>query len=304
MPTLATDAASSPAPENSAPLVEDLELSTFRGVAALGTLIATDPDGDAFEFQIVQAPRKGDLELDPATGHFTYTPREGKRGRDLFTYVAVDALGNISSEATVRLRIERQSRDVHYTDMDGHRAHFAAVELAERDIFVGEQVGGRHFFNPNAPVRRGEFLAMALRTADADILPGIVRTGFADDAEIASWLKPYVSTAVIDGIVQGFRYDGSLIFAPNDYINVSEAAMVLNSLLDLYDVPVNAGSYAPVWAQQATSNLRAEHIISSNYPGVYQSALTRADAAQMLLGTTALLEGRSVPTPSLLGWAS
>jgi len=306
MPVLAAEPVSMP--ENKAPMAEDLEVSTFRGVAVSGTLMALDPEGDRMEFQIVRSPRKGDLELDSATGHFTYTPEERKRGRDVFTYVAVDAFGNISPEATVRLRIERQSRSVYYADMEGHQAHLAAVELAERDIFVGEQISGRHFFNPDAPVRRGEFLAMALRASNADILTGIVRTGFSDDAEIASWLRPYVSTAVLDGLVQGLRQDGGLIFAPNHYISVSEAAVILNNMLGLTDVPVMnyrmPDSTAPPWAKQATSNLRAESIISSDYPGVYQRTLSRADAAQMLHGVRAVLEGRGAQAPSLLNWAN
>ena len=308
MPVLAADPVPSPTAENRAPRVEDLELSTFRDVAVSGTLLALDPEGDLLEFQIVRSPRRGDLELDQSTGRFTYTPHEGRRGRDVFTYVAIDALGNISSEATVRLRIERQSRQVYYTDMDGHQAQLAAIELSERDIFVGEQIGGRHFFNPNNPVRRGEFLAMVLRASEADILTGIVRTGFSDDSEIADWLKPYVSTAVLGGVVQGLHQNGSLVFAPHDYISVSEASVILNNVLGLYDVPVmsySGGIYAaPVWARQATSNLRAESIISSDYPGVYQSTLNRADAAQMLQGAVALLEGRSVQSSSLLNWAN
>jgi len=306
IPALAAE--TTPMPENKAPVAEDLEISTFRGVSVSGMLIALDPEGDRMEFQIVRSPRKGELELDSATGHFTYTPSEGKRGRDVFTYVAIDASGNISSEATVRLRIERQSRQVQYADMEGHDAQLAAIELVERDIFIGEQIGGRYFFRPDTPVRRGEFLAMVLRASDTDILRGIVRTGFSDDAEIANWLKPYVSTAVLGGVVQGLHRDGTLVFAPNQYISVGEAAVILNNVLSLCDVPVMnyrmPDSTAPPWAKQATSNLRAESIISSDYPGVYQSTLNRADAAEMLRSARAVLEGRNAQVSSLLNWAN
>jgi len=307
IPALAAEPGTPP-PENQAPATENLEITTYRGVGVGGTLIAVDPEGDLFEFQIVRSPRKGEITLNQATGQFTYTPLEGKRGRDHFTYVAIDALGNISAEATVRIRIERQSRQVYYEDMSGHEAHFAAISLAERDIFVGEQIGGRHFFNPDAPVRRGEFLAMSMRLADTDLLSGIVRTGFADDAYIPAWLRPYVSTAVLDGVITGLRRsNGDLIFAPNTYITASEASVILNNVLGLPDVPVAALSAeiaAPVWAQQATVNLSARNIISLDHPPVYHSALTRADVAQMLLGAAHLLEGRTAPPPSLLGWAT
>ncbi|MCL2828497.1 MAG: Ig-like domain-containing protein [Oscillospiraceae bacterium] len=95
------------ATENQAPIAEALELTTYRDIALAGMLIATDPEGDLFEYQIVRSPKKGQLELDSPTGLFTYTPLEGKRGRDTFTYVAIDAVGNISDETAVTIRIRR-----------------------------------------------------------------------------------------------------------------------------------------------------------------------------------------------------
>ena len=94
--------------ENQAPVAEALELTTYRNTALAGLLIAVDPEGDLFEYQIVRSPKKGTLELDSASGVFTYTPLEGKRGRDVFTYVAIDAVGNISDETAVTIRIQRQ----------------------------------------------------------------------------------------------------------------------------------------------------------------------------------------------------
>ena len=307
IPALATGPSPSPV-ENLPPVAENLELTTYRGVGIAGVLLAVDPEGDFMEFQLVRSPRKGEVDLDQASGQFTYTPQEGKRGRDHFTYVAVDALGNISAEATARIRIERQRSNVKYKDMPGHTAHFAAISLAERDIFVGEQIGGRHFFRPNAPVRRGEFLAMSMRLVDTDLLSGIQRTGFADDAYIAAWLRPYVSTAVLDGVIRGLHCpDGALIFAPDAYITAGEAALVLNKVLDLQDVPAAAlwtTIPAPDWAHQAMVNLYAYNIISLENPAVYHQPLTRADVAKTLLEAIYLLENGIAPTSSLLGWVA
>ena len=306
-PVLASEPSPTPE-ENQAPAVEDLELTTYRGVDVSGTLIALDPEGDLLEFQVVRSPRKGTLELDPPTGRFIYTPNENARGRDSFTYVAVDALGNISPEATVRLRIERQSSQVSYADMAGHPAHFAAVTLAERDVFVGERIGERHFFNPATPVRRGDFLAASMRLAGTELLSGVSRTGFSDDDAIADWLKPYVSTAVLDGVVRGMRSDyHDLIFAPDHYITANEAAVILSNVLGLSDAPVsaqlNAAFTVPPWAQQATANLTVRNILPPTLPGALQYTMTRADVAEMLLGAIHVLEGRTMPSPSLLGWA-
>ena len=308
MPVLATES-TTPMPENLVPAAEDLELTTYREVSVTGALVAVDPEGDVLEYRIMRAPRKGDIQLDEMSGHFTYTPRAGERGRDHFTYVAVDANGNVSEEATVRIRIERQSTRVQYADMTGHHAHLAAISLAEREIFVGEQIGGRHFFSPDAPVRRGEFLAMSLRLADADLLDRVVRTGFADDYAIADWLRPYVSTAVLDGVVSGIRRaDGYFVFEPANYITLGEAAVILNNVLGLPDVPVFAtlqtDIVTPPWAHQATVNLSTRNIISPATAHVYYETLSRADVAELLLGAAHLLEGRAAPTPGLLRWAA
>ena len=303
LPVLATELAV----ENQAPVAEDLELSTFRGVPVEGTLLAVDPEGDLLDFQIIRAPRKGDITLDSQSGQFTFHPREGQRGRDLFTYVAVDSHGNISKEATVRLRIERQNTNVIYSDMLGHPAHFAAVDLAERGLFVGSQIGGRFVFEPETAVTRGEFLAMAMNLADTELLNGIVRTGFVDDHEIEYWLKPYVSTAVLDGVILGTPREDGLSFAPNDGITKNEAAVILNNVLGLYDTPVSVALLdlsSPSWAHQAMVNLSTRGIISFPHPDVNSQMLNRGQVAQMLVAAAGALENVPASGASLLGWAA
>ena len=292
--------------ENLAPIAEDLDFSTYRGVVLHGSLMAIDAEGDLLEFQIVRAPRRGEVELDTATGIFTYTPPDNRRTRDSFTYVAVDARGNISPEATVNIRIERQSAQVNYVDMDGHFAHVAALTLAENDIFIGEQLGDRHFFGPNNLVTRGEFLAMVMRLSDLEILTGVTRTGFADDDMIADWLKPYVSTAVMNEIVRGAPSGGGFVFNPNTMVTLGEASVMLNNAVGFANVPT-AGNImedltAPAWAHQATVNLRTFNIISSEDEDVYCQSLTRAEAALMLVAAIDYAEGRIPAQHSPLRW--
>ena len=293
--------------ENVAPTAEDLDFTTYRGVVLHGNLMAADAEGDQFEFQIVRAPRRGEVELDSATGFFTYTPPDSRRNRDSFTYVAVDARGNISPEATVNVRIERQSAQVNYADMDGHFAHVAAITLAENDIFIGEQLGNRHFFGPNTLVTRGEFLAMVMRLSDLEILTDVTRTGFADDDAIADWLKPYISTAVMNEVVRGISSCEGFIFNPNTFITLGEASVMLNNAIGFADVPT-AGNImedlaAPAWAHQATVNLRTSNIIPSEDADVYYQSLTRAEVALMLVSAIDYSEGRIPTQHSPLRWA-
>ena len=73
--------------QGSAPVAENLEITTYRGVSVDGELAAVDPDGDVLTFLITTPPTKGTVEVDE-TGKFVYTPAEGRRGKDYFGYVA------------------------------------------------------------------------------------------------------------------------------------------------------------------------------------------------------------------------
>ena len=117
-----------------APVAENMHFDTFRDVPISGVLAALDPEGEKFTFSVVSLPRKGTLAL-AADGSFTYTPMDGRKGRDSFTYTATDTAGNVSAPATVTVDIRRQATSVSYADMEGHSARYAALCLAEKGIF-------------------------------------------------------------------------------------------------------------------------------------------------------------------------
>ena len=263
----------------SAPIAENLDISTYRNTSVGGQLKATDPDGEILKFEITTSPIKGEIVI-KENGSFVYTPKDGKRGRDYFGFKAYDNDGNVSAEATVIIRIEKQKTKITYTDMNGNGAHCAAIALAENNIFVGENIAGQYVFNPDAPVTRGEFLTMCMKLTDSDILSGVITTGFADDSEIPEYLKPYVSTALLTGVISGYS-DGvnTAVFNSGNNISYPEAAVMLNKALDLTDVNAETyGKAAPAWAEQACANLCACDI--SDYNDLPQ--LTRADCARLL----------------------
>ena len=187
--------------KNTAPIAENLELTTYRGVGVAGTFKAIDPEGDPFVFEVTSEPKKG--VVIPGDGDtFLYTPTEGKSGRDSFTYTAMDENGNTSAEAKVSITIRRQSGAVTYSDMAGDPAQYAALRLAEEDVFTGDRLGSESFFRPAEEVTRGEFLAMCLKIRGIKPLEGITRTSFADDEEAAAWVRPYISAALISGYIR------------------------------------------------------------------------------------------------------
>ena len=280
--------------QNTPPVAENLELETYRGVSVGGQLRAYDADGDDITFQLETEPMKGTVEL-TADGYFIYTPEEGRRGKDYFGFRAVDSEGNTSQEGTVIIKLLRQKACVTYSDMTGHSAEYAAVSLTDAGVFTAESVGSDYLFYPEADVTRGEFLSMCMTAADCELLQGVSSTGFQDDDAIGTWLKPYVSTALLRGYIRGTATETGAVFEADEPIRLQDACEMLNSVLGVTDV-VSAAAYVDAdpaeytWAQ-AAANLTACGVMPDRWDD-WEENLSRAQAAQMLQRAMALLEAR------------
>ena len=290
-----------PAPEN-APAVRDLEIRTYRGIPYQGQLEGTDPDGGELTFAVDVQPKKGTVTVEGT--NFTYTPKDNALGADSFTYTAANSAGAVSQSATVTVTIEKTRSGVTYADTDEATAT-AAQDLAEQGVFTGAKIGEKWYFEPDRTVSRGEFLAMVLETAGTDVTE-VTRTGFCDDDAIPTWAKSYAAAGVAEGIVQGKPTERGAAFSCDEPISYSEAATVLNRVLDLGDVELEVW-YAdrdavPSWAAQAVGNMEALNVLRVGSFGSdgLEAAVTRADAARMLSAAGTLLRGEE---PSgLLGW--
>jgi len=265
---------------NEAPVAQDLSLCTYKNVEVQGTFSAVDPEGDLLTYQLLTKPARGAVTLaEDGSGQFTYTPYENKTGKDAFTYVAVDAVGNTSAPATVSVKIEKQKSKVTYSDMTGVEGHKEAVHLAEAGLLIGEKMGDEYFFHPEEAMSRAQFTALAMAAAGLEPLEAVTLTGFADDEAMAVWAKPYVSSALRSGVVQG-TYDegGRIVFQADAPITAAQAAVVLDRALNVTDVPDSAE--APVWYSQAVANLSSCGALPAS--AVLDEPLTRAQAAVML----------------------
>ena len=271
--------------DNAAPVAQNLTLSTYQGIAISSTFSAVDPEGDLLTFQVVDSPARGQVTLDEKdTSSFWYTPYENKKGSDAFSYVAIDSMGNTSEPATVEVTISAPTCGVTYADLEGNPAHYAAMRLAEEGIYVGRQMAGVAYFDPDQPFTREEFLVLAMAVTQTQPLKDVSVTGFYDDASIASWAKGYVSAAVMQGAALGQQNQaGQVVFSPSDPITQLEAAVMLEQLLCTTDIPVHTTSVSqeiPAWATQSVANLEALDVVA---PGATLSnTLTRGEAAQML----------------------
>ncbi|MEQ1871678.1 MAG: Ig-like domain-containing protein, partial [Vicinamibacterales bacterium] len=87
------------------PTASNGAVTTLEDTAVNGTLIGSDPDGDALTFSVVTPPTRGTVVITNAsTGAFTYTPSLNQNGADTFTF-QVTAAGQTSNVATVNLTI-------------------------------------------------------------------------------------------------------------------------------------------------------------------------------------------------------
>ena len=290
-----------PAPEN-APAARDLEIRTYRGIPYQGQLEGTDPDGGDLTFAVVDQPKKGTVTVEGA--NFTYTPKDNAAGADSFTYTAVNSAGTMSPPAAVTVTIEKTRSGVTYADTDAATAT-AAQDLAEQGIFTGAKIGEKWYFEPDRTVSRGEFLAMTMETAGIEVTD-VTMTGFCDDEAIPTWARSYAAAGVAEGIVQGKPTENGAAFSCGAPISYSEAATVLNRVLDLGDVEL-AVWYAdreamPSWAAQAVGNMEALNVLSAGSFGSdrLETAVTRADAARMLSAAGVLLRGEEKSV--LLDW--
>lgn len=284
---------------NQAPIAENLSLTTYKNVTVTGYLQAVDAEGDVLTFQLTSTPARGSVALaEDGTSRFVYTPYNNKTGKDSFTFVAVDRVGNVSNPAKVTVRIEKANTAVTYSDMEGNPAHKAAIRLAEQDIFVGAHVGEQYFFSPDAPVSRSQFLAMAMAVAGLDPLEQVSVTGFADDSAIPTWAKGYVSSALRAGVIHGARdEEGRIVFLPDAPVTQAQATVMLNDLLEVSDVAVQSWSSTGEqdhWAMQATANLATAGVlpVSGAVAQNFDSTLTRAEVAELLDSSLDLLKNR------------
>ena len=283
---------------NEPPIARNMELTTYRDVALTGYFDAVDGEGDTLSFQLTATPARGSVELaEDGSARFVYTPYENKTGKDSFTYVAVDAAGNVSSEAKVSIQIKKPDTKVTYADLAGHPAHKAAIRLAEEGIFVGEHRCGQYFFHPDQAVSRSEFLSLAMAAAGLEPLEDVSVTGFSDDGAIPVWAKGFVSAALQAGVIQGSRDEnGAPVFGASEAVTQGEATVMLNQLLDVADVPLEVFSPEGTahWAGQAAANLAASGVLREEETGsaALGETLTRADAAELLDGALDVLAAR------------
>ena len=267
-----------------------LAVSAQSGTRTVGTLRATDPEGDAVTYLLVTAPEHGSVILtDQAAGTYCYVPKPGYTGSDKFRYVARDEYGNYSGIATVTVTVKERAAQTVYNDMVGSPREGDALIATAAGIMQGRIAGDETLFDPAGTVTKAEFVVMAMKAAGIAPRAGLSHTFFDNDQEIPEEIRGYLATAQKMGIVVGTFDERGLTFDPDAPISGAEAATVVHRALGNHDAAVPVGLVAsdvPVFARAAVATLEGTGLLD----GIDRAALTgktpltRADAAALVAG--------------------
>lgn len=275
---------------NSAPIATSLSFETYVDLPLTGQLEASDAEGDALSFAIMEKPQKGTAEV-TESGAFRYTPKEGKSYEESFTYYVTDAQGNSSNPAQVKVTVKKQEEKetIRYADLEDDPAHYAAIKLTEAGVFSGEQIGTDYFLDPEETVTRAQFIAMAMAASDIPLPSMAVPSGLADDAQTPDWAKAASAAALASGVVEGSPDgSGSKVLRPNEPITRAEAVAILDRALDVpagVNLPMDLKDAAqvPQWAAQAVQDaLQAGILQTTDGNARPNDNLTRSEAVQMV----------------------
>ncbi|MCQ2421015.1 MAG: Ig-like domain-containing protein [Clostridia bacterium] len=260
--------------KDQAPVCADSAFETYKNIANSGTLKATDDSGQALTYQIVREPSRGTVELHE-DGSFTYTPNHNKVGKDSFTFTAADAAGNVSNEACVKIRIVKPTDKAMYTDMQDDRDAYLAMWLKDQGVYTGKTVAGNLCFEPEGTVSRGEFLIMTMQLLGTQKDDAALTSGFADEEQTPNWMRPFIVSALRNGMITGVNSENGLVFRPQAALTRAEAAVMLQNILELPKSDSRSvfssidETAVPVWAADAVDALSNAGI-----------EITRLDAAE------------------------
>ena len=216
--------------ENSSPVACSAKVYTKTDISAFGRLDVTDKDGDACSIRVTKMPSHGRITINSDLS-YVYTPDDGFKGKDSFSYRAVDKYGNKSEQATVSVTVEKRTNGVVYADAAGTEYEYAAVLLSEKGILTGENVAGTMRFEPEKTVSRADFIVMAMSASGySPNLLAAQSTGLADEDKLTDIEKGYVVTAMSAGAVAADDYDGVKLIRPSSSITVGEAAEIVKAL--------------------------------------------------------------------------
>ena len=271
--------------KNAAPVCKDSSMETYKNIANTGSLKVQDDADSKLVYQLVKEPKRGTVEFHE-DGSFTYTPNHNKVGKDSFVYTATDSEGNVSNEACVKINIVKPTDKAMYTDLQADETAYIAMWLKEQGIYTGKTVAGNLCFEPDSTVSRGEFLIMTMQLLGTAQEDATLTSGFADEEQTPGWMRPFIVSALRNGMISGVSSESGPVFRPQAALTRAEAAVMLQNILDLPQSGTRSvfssadESLVPVWAADAVDTLADAGIEIPRQSSA--EPITRLEAARLL----------------------
>lgn len=175
-----------------------------------------------------------------------------------------------------------------FSDIQGHPAQMAIMNLAERKVIRG---CGNGIFNPDQPITRTEFVALLarLRNLNLDSIDDTRMHPFKDQSNIPWWGLESVLAVSQKGWISG---DGQGRFQPARYITAAEAMVILARMYDTgsrdhsgrAELPFPDARFVPFWALDSYSYAYQHGYLTNIQGGSLHPLhpLTRGEAAILL----------------------
>ncbi len=267
-------------PVNDAPVSQPQSITVNQGEALDIVLAATDADGDALSYAVVQPPAEGSLTGTPP--NLSYVAPLGFRGEATFTFKASD--GQLeSSEATVVLTVDNGAPTVT-----------VSAELLEPS--EGQPVK----FFATAADPGGDFLTFTWDFGDGassmeqnPTHAFDIEGPFTVTVEVSDGLETALATVEIN------VKNGAPILVPGEATVTGEEATELDFVVDARD-PGAADTLTVVWhwgdGTEDTTGPAAKHVFADN--GTYQVTVTATDNdGASVIGTREVVITNVPPIP-------
>ncbi len=260
---------------NNSPAATDLAFETQENLKIEIPLSAYDPENDALTYTVTGVKGSGSLYM--SGNSLIFEPQKNKTGKTVISYYAKDSAGNTSGIASVTVTVEKPASDLVYADLAGSTKAYAAIKMAEAGVFVGEQYGTTFLFSPDKAMTRGEFVALAMTALEIGPDENVVLLSEG----ISSWQGSYMATALSLGAIDDLDASGA--------IDGTEAASICVKLLGIKP-DIAAG------LDFSSGNVKycASALGLVTDPALYDKALTRADAIELLYRLTAVSSGERI----------
>ena len=264
-----------------------------------------DGNGEMPEFEIVRAPKKGTLSLNPEDGTFCYTPDPDRIGSDCFLFRAGNGeeYSNIS-ECSIEIsdgEPVQTALGFVYTDLEGHWVRQSAARLVQEDVMKGERIGADYYFHPNTQMTRLEAVSGLLSCLKQDFMEVSREEAavFSDSSELPDYMNQIAYRAKKLGLLRGDAFHPKETVTRAEVFCMIDRAMADPAKTDL-NLNYTDARLIPGWAVQSVKNLTAAGVLKGYEDGTVRPncAITRAELSELLCGFLKNQETAAVQTVS------